>query len=261
MPDLDEGSAQISHYLLCDIEATGNRQEDRIIQLGLMLFENSLEDPPSEIYNAYNDTTVEMMPEAMEVHHITPEMLQGKKVLKETDGYKRLCELNHTSSVLIAHDVSSDLGMLHKEGFENCMQVIDTLRCAKHLLGHLDAYRLQFLRYKLGLYREEVDEAKKLQIDLRAHDALGDVLTMKRLLIRLMKETKNQFVLQSDEAAVQKLIELSATPVLLTLFPFGKYKGERIEDTAYSDPGYINWMRETLKLDKDMEFTLDYYLQ
>jgi len=248
------------HYLLCDIEATGNRQKDRIIQLGLMLFEHSLDAQPVEIYGEYNDTDAKMMPEAMEVHHITPEMLQGKKVLQETEGYRRLYELNSAASIFVAHDAPSDLKMLRREGFENHMRVIDTLRCTKHLLGDLEAYRLQFLRYRLGLYREEADEARRVQINLRPHDALSDIVTMKSLLVRLIAAAKKQYTLSSERAAVQKLIELSGTPVLLRLFPFGKYKGEVIEDIAYRDHQYISWMRETLKLDEDMTFTLDYYL-
>ena len=83
---------------------------------------------------------------------------------------------------------------------------------------------------------------------------------MKILLSRLISEAKKQFGLTQDIEIINKLIGLSTTPVFLKKFKFGKYKGEYIEEIANSDFGYINWMRDTLKLDDDMKYTLDYYL-
>ncbi len=247
-------------YILCDIEATGNRDQDRIIQLGLMVFENSIDTQPVYTSNELNSTMAEMMSEAMEIHNITPEMLADKKQLHKTNGYSKLCELNNKSNIFIAHDAPSDMKMLRRENFSSEMTVIDTLRCARHLFDHLDAHRLQFLRYELGLYRDEDTEAEKLDIDLKAHDAISDVLVMKILLSRLMAEVKNQFGVVTGIEIFDKLIELSITPVFLKKFKFGKYKGEYIDEIANSDYGYIGWMRNTLKLDDDMKHTLDYYL-
>ncbi len=248
------------YYILCDVEATGNRGNDRIIQLGLMLFKNNLNNDPLEIYNELNHTDANMMPEAMEIHNITPEMLKNKKELHQTNGYNKLCELNNKGNIFIAHNAPSDMKMLRRENFSSEMTVIDTLRCARHLFDHLDAHRLQFLRYKLGLYKDEETEAEKLNINLKAHDAISDVLVMKLLLSRLIAEVKNQFGLTADIEIIDKLIELSITPVLLKKFKFGKYKDEYIDEIANSDFGYIGWMRDTLKLDEDMKYTLDYYL-
>jgi len=250
----------MSKYILCDIEATGNRDQDRIIQLGLMVFENSIDTKPVYMSNELNSTMAEMMSEAMEIHNITPEMLVGRKLLYETNGYRKLCELNKIENIFIAHDAPSDMKMLGRESFNSEMTVIDTLRCARHLFEHLDAHRLQFLRYELGLYRDEDTEAEKLDIDLKAHDAISDVLVMKILLSRLMVEVKKQFGLTKDIEIFDKLIELSRTPVFIKKFKFGKYKGEYIDEVANSDYGYISWMRNTLKLDDDMKHTLDYYL-
>ena len=169
-------------YILCDIEATGNQKSDRIIQLGLMIFQDAVDSEPLEVHNELNFTDVRIMTEAMEIHNITPEMLKGKKNLHDTTGYKKLCELNKENTIFIAHDAPSDIGMLQKEGFSNKMTVLNTLKCSIHLFSHLGAHRLQFLRYKLELYKEEEAEAKKLNIDLKSHDALSDVIIMKILL-------------------------------------------------------------------------------
>ncbi len=250
----------MSKYLLCDLEATGNREQDRIIQLGLMVLEGSIDSMPIHMFNALNATDAHMMSEAMELHNITPEMLKDKKSLYNTEGYQILCELNQAENIFIAHDAPSDLKMLQKEKFIHKTTIIDTLRCAKHLFPELDTHRLQFLRYELGLYKEENVEAERVNIQLKSHDALSDVLVTKLLLKKLIIEVQNKFAITSESVAVKKLIELSSTPVLLQRFKFGKYKGEYIEEIANSDYGYMVWMRDTLKLDEDMKYTLDYYL-
>jgi uncharacterized protein (DUF3820 family) len=59
---------------------------------------------------------------------------------------------------------------------------------------------------------------------------------------------------------MQKMAELTQTPVLMKTFKFGKYKGREIEEISHEDMGYIKWMRNNLDLDEDMTFTLDQYL-
>jgi DNA polymerase III epsilon subunit-like protein len=148
--------------------------------------------------------------------------------------------------------------MLKKEGFENRYTLIDTVRCARHLFADTPYHRLQYLRYALGLYEEEDEEAKKLGVTIKAHDAIGDVLVMKLLLSRLVREVRKQF---PDDDIMKKLAELTQTPVLMKTFKFGKYKGSEIEEIANEDMGYLKWMRKTLDLDEDMTYTLDYYLK
>ncbi len=250
----------MSKYIFCDLEATGNRDQDRIIQLGLMIFEKSINTDPVYIFNELNSTDADMMSEAMELHNITPEMLIGKNDLFSTEGYKTLQELNLPKNVFIAHDAPSDLKMLKKEGFANKLTVIDTLKCTKHLFPDLDTHRLQFLRYDLELYKDEITLAETMNITLKAHDAISDIVVTKLLLKKLIKETENQFGITSESVVVEKLIELSSARVLFQRFNFGKYKGEYIEDVVHSDYDYVLWMRDTLKLDEDMKYTLDYYL-
>ncbi len=148
--------------------------------------------------------------------------------------------------------------MLKKEGFENRYTLIDTVRCARHLFADIPYHRLQYLRYALGLYEEEDAEAKKLGITIKAHDAIGDVLIMKLLLSKLVQEARKQF---PETDIMQKLAELTETPVLIQTFKFGKYKGREIEEIVNEDAGYLKWMRKNLDLDEDMTYTLDYYLK
>jgi DNA polymerase III epsilon subunit-like protein len=210
-----------------------------------------------DVYDELCSTPVPISVEAMEVHNITPDIIAKCEPFEKTKAYKTINELNQKENYLIAHNINFDLGMLEKEGFSNHYTLIDTVRCAKHLLPNSPYHRLQFLRYSLELYKTEEAEAKKLGITIKAHDAIGDVLVMKLLLSKLVALTQEQF---SGVNPMQKMAELTQTPVMMKIFKFGKYKDQSIEDIAHQDMGYLKWMRKNLELDEDMQFTLDHYL-
>lgn len=243
-------------YILFDTETTGTDQEDRIIQIGGMIIESKTQ---IEVYDELCGTSVPIKIEAMEVHGITSNLLENKKSFEQTNFYSKILELNNQSNYLIAHNINFDLGMLKKEGFENRYTLIDTLRCAKHLYPELPYHRLQYIRYALKLYETEEQEANDLNIVIKAHDAIGDVLVMKLFLRKLVARCAEVY---SDYSPMAKLAELTQTPVLIKTFRFGKYKGEDILSVASSDSGYLQWMRSNMKdLDEDMKYTLDKALQ
>jgi DNA polymerase III epsilon subunit-like protein len=244
----------MAKYVLFDTETTGNQEQDRIIQIGAMIVNNK---DDIEIFDELCQAPVPISIEAMEVHNITPELLADKGLYDETDFALKILELNKKQNYLIAHNISFDLAMLEKEGFVNNYTLIDTLRCAKHLLPDSPNHRLQYLRYALGLYEIEKPEADKLGITIKAHDAIGDVLVMKLLLSKLVRLTQEKY---PDVNPMQKLAELTQTPVLMKAFKFGKYKDREIAEVVNEDRSYINWMRSNLDLDEDMMFTLDYHL-
>ena len=244
----------MAKYLLFDTETTGNRDEDRIIQIGGMIV-HSRED--IEVFDELCSTTQPISFEAMEVHNITPDLIEDKPPYSQTAFAAKLEEYNDPANYLIAHNIGFDLGMLEKEGFENRYTLIDTVRCAKHLLPDSPYHRLQYLRYSLGLYKNEQAEAQKLGITIKAHDAIGDVLVMKLLLSKLVELIQKAF---PGINPMQKMAELTKTPVLIKTFKFGKYKEREIEEIAREDMGYLRWMRNNLDLDEDMVYSLDYYL-
>jgi exodeoxyribonuclease X len=43
--------------------------------------------------------------------------------------------------------------------------------------------------------------------------------------------------------------------------PFGKYKGEHVEDIANEDPGYLRWMEENANLDDELRDAINYALE
>ena len=169
-------------YVLFDTETTGNQELDRIIQIGAMIV-HSKEN--IEVYDELCSSDVPIALEAMEVHNITPDIIENKPPFSELAFAKKIEEYNQEENFLIAHNIQFDLGMIKKEGFENRYTIIDTFRCAKHLYPEMPYHRLQYLRYALELYKIEQEEADSLGIIIKAHDAIGDVLVMKLLLSKL----------------------------------------------------------------------------
>jgi DNA polymerase-3 subunit epsilon/exodeoxyribonuclease X len=241
----------MAKYVLFDTETTGGNEEDRIIQIGSMIVDAK---EPIEVFDELCSCEIPIKLEAMEVHNITPDLLENKPKFIDSKFYNRLNELNRNENFLIAHNLQFDLGMLEKEGFKNSFTLIDTLRCARHLLVDSPYHRLQYLRYSLELYKGELEEANKHNITIKAHDAIGDVLVMKLLLSKLVALAKEQF---PQNNPMQVLAQLTKQPIFVKTFKFGKYKGRSIEEICDEDIGYINWMMDSMDLDEDMKYTLD----
>ena len=239
----------MAKYILFDTETTGGTQEDRIIQIGAMIVDGS---GAIEVYDELCNTQIPIKLEAMEVHNITPDMIANKPTCTQTLFYKRVGELNSCENYLIAHNLPFDLAMLQKEGFENQLTLIDTLRCARHLLNDSPYHRLQYLRYSLELYKDEQSEANKHNITIKAHDAIGDVLVMKLLLSRLVSISKEKF---PNTNPMIKLAELTTTPLFIEVFKFGKHKDKKVRDIFKEDANYIKWMEKNMQLDDDMKYT------
>jgi len=241
----------MAKYILFDTETTGNQEEDRIIQVGAMIVDAQGE---VEVFDELCSTMLPIKIEAMAVHGITPNLLEGKGLFTETNFYKTLQSLNNQENYLVAHNMPFDMGMMEKEGFVSHIKTIDTLRVSKHLLSEQKSKALQYLRYALELYKEEQAEAEKYNITIKAHDAIGDVLVMKLLLSKLIALTKEQF---PEVNPMLKMEELTKTPIFIETFAFGKHKGKKISEVCESDRGYINWMQKNMDLDVDMKYTLD----
>lgn len=238
-------------YIILDTETTGTAENDRVIQLGYIV----LGSKEVEVHNELCSSDVPISFGAMEVHGITPDMLKGKPSCLETRAYKRLLELNSNENYMIIHNAPFDLGMLEKEGFKTQMKVIDTLRVAKHILPDEEAHRLQYFRYKMDIYKEEKKEADALGIVVKAHDAIGDVLILKLLLSKLKEAVAIAF---PGVNPVEKMVDLTNTPILITTFRFGKYKGKTLQEVASSDAGYLRWMLSSMEnLDDDMRYSIN----
>lgn len=238
-----------SNLVFLDTETTGIGAGDRLCQVAYSFAGKEAE--------AMFKPPVPIEIEAMSVTHITNKMVADKEAFSESQFRSDVVAIFAEDNILVAHNAQFDAEMLRREGVE-AKKSIDTLKIAQHLdaNGDIPKYKLQYLRYYFDL-----DVA-----DASAHDALGDVRVLERLFERYFQEMLLD--LGSEEKVLQEMIEISARPVLIKKFNFGKYIGEQVSEVAKKDSGYLSWLfnqkvmaRENgLENDENWIYTLDKYL-
>ncbi len=229
-----------------DVETTGLARKDRICAVGAIAVENEV----VSLCEALIHPQQKIRPDSMMIHHITNEAVEKKPSFNDSLVSAWLHERNQSTQTLVVHNSIFELQMLQKEGFVWQGEVIDTLKCVRHLIPDCEQFSLQFLRYELQLYRQEEAVAEALGITIRPHSALSDALHVK-LLHEYLQEL-------ADNAT---LLTLSTTPVLIQKFHFGKYKGRYIEEIAMQDRGYLAWLLQQLdESDEDLRYSIEYYL-
>ncbi|GEM_PF-89474 len=235
----------MTNYILFDTETTGITKHDRVIQVGAMIIDSKNN---TKVFDELCSVDIDIPIDAMMVHGITPDKLIGKPKFIDTKFYKDLNNLNTSENYLIAHNIKFDIDMIKKEGFENKLKLIDTFRCARHLLPDENRHKLQYLRYSLKLYENEAQETIKHNINIKAHDAIGDVIVMKLLLSNLVSIVRSKFVGQNP---MDKLVHLTSTPATIQKINFGKHSGKTLKDINTIDRSYLRWLLENTD-DEDM---------
>lgn len=231
-----------------DTETTGGAEKDRIVSLAVK--EKGKAKP---LINAIYKPPVPISIESMAVHHITEKMVADKKPFSAASEFGMLKDMfEHDDTVAVAHNAAFDIAMLSREGITPT-NTICTYKIARALDSDekLGNYRLQYLRYALGL-----------EVEAMAHDALGDVLVLEALFERLFSKMVDTH--QNESSALREMVVISSKPMLFTTLRFGKHKGKRIEDVAKTDKSYLQWLLNEKKKDPvgevDWIYTLERYL-
>jgi exodeoxyribonuclease X len=156
-------------------------------------------------------------------------------------------------TIAVAHNAAFDVAILKKEDIA-VPKVICTMKVARALdpEDKIPSYRLQYLRYYLGIEVEGVN----------AHDAWGDVVVLEQLFERLLAKLVKE---KGDEAnALKEMIAISAKPSLVRTIRFGKYAGRKFADILKEDRGYLEWLLKQKQQnpdgDEDMIYSLEEYL-
>ncbi|MDR2904837.1 MAG: 3'-5' exonuclease [Helicobacteraceae bacterium] len=243
-------------FVFLDTETTGNGENDRVLQLAFIarragekpLLASSLCKPPVPIDFF-----------AMATHHITPETLANEPPFAETQAAKELTAVNKPDSIAVIHNAPFDLEMLRREGVNWQGGVIDTLRVARRVLD-TPSHSLQYLRYALGLYREEEALASELGAKVVAHNAAGDAQTLYLLTQHLLKKIGG-----GKGEAVMELLRFTNEPLELKTLRFGKYRGKSFREVKESDIGYLRWLAESEAMkenpDADLVYTIRLVLE
>ncbi len=234
--------------IFIDTETTGTGNDDRLIQVAYRTTDSGAD--VNELYST--DRKIEIG--AMATHHITEKMIASKPKFVGSPVFEDLEKRFAGSEVFVAHNANFDVQMIEKEGLK-VGPVIDTLKIARHMdpNSKIESYALQYLRYLLGI-----------EVEATAHDAWGDILVLEQLFYRLLKKIMESRECSQDEA-VEYMLEVSAQPMLYRTIPFGKYRGEKLEDIAKTDSGYLKWLLNQKENDpegpdEDWIYSLKHYL-
>lgn len=242
-----------NRLIFLDTETTGNGPEARLCQVAYKFKGKEME--------GFFKPPVPISIEAMAVSHITNKMVADKESFSDSVMKKDLENIfSDERNIFVAHNADFDAGILKNEGI-SIGKKIDTLKIAQYLdeKGEIPRYSLQYLRYYFDL---DLDPK-----DAPAHNALGDIRVLEKLFDYLFEKMEEN--LMSEEDILEKMIEISALPVLLKKFNFGKYKGEKVEDVYQKDARYLHWLWEQKKKakeqgeenDENWIYTLEYYLK
>lgn len=240
---------QKENLVFLDTETTGLGKEDRLCQVAYKFKgeeKESLFKPP-----------VSISVESMSVAHVTNKMVADKEPFIDSAMFKELQAIFEKDNILVAHNADFDSGMLKKEGLI-INKTIDTFKLAHYLdhKGDIPRYNLQYLRY---YFEFDIPDAT-------AHDALGDIRVLEVIFDHYYAQMLA--IKSTHEATISEMIKISAEPILIKKFNFGKYNEEWVEVVAKKDAGYLKWLLgEKNKAKENGEdedtnwiYTLRYYL-
>lgn len=237
----------MDNLIFLDTETTGNDLvKDRLCEVCYQT--------PEGIFKSYFKPPIPVSIKSMSITNITNKMLADKEPFLGSAMKKDLEDRIAQGGIIVAHNAKFDLAMLSSEGVA-VPKHICTLRVARYLDPDnlIPEYNLPYLRYHLDL---DVTDAN-------AHEAEGDVKVLRALFKRLFDKIANEGL--SEDAAIEKMIDISNKPTLLKIIGFGKHKGKKLEDVAKTDRGYLEWLLGQKMAeggqDEDWIYTLQHFLK
>lgn len=150
-------------YIAFDIETTGlNPVEDRIVELGAVLFENGI---PVKKFSSLVNPNKFISFEATRVNNISNEMIQNAP--RENIIYPKLVEFLEDSlsgeTVICAHNARFDIGFLsntlERLGYSGNIKYIDTLSLSRNLIYGLENYKQSTVADYFDIINEEAHRA------------------------------------------------------------------------------------------------------
>lgn len=218
----------MSTFIFADVETTGVRPTDKIVELAYTIFDedsNLLDQHESLI-----DPEMHIPSGASAANGITDDMVADAPTLEQ---YLTIVKQNplmfDEPGIFIAHNAAFDhryLGpLMHPE-----TEVMCTLRLAKKLWPELDSHKLQALKYSLNLPKVEGD----------AHRAGADVEMLVNLVLHMMATTGLD---------IPGLLELAKAPLNIEKMTFGKHKGLALKDVPKD---WFVWLLKQDNVDPDL---------
>lgn len=207
-----------------DTETTGVKPDkDRIIEIAAY-------DPVrNRHFCEFVNPEMPIPESATAISHITDEMVQGADTYKEVG--KRFYEFCAGDVILVAHnnDTFDKFFLIHEATRHSLpppnFLFVDTLKWARKYRPDLPKHSLQYLREVYGIEENN------------AHRALDDVLVLHKL-----------FSLMIEDLPIETVHSLLySAPELIRQMPFGKHRGEPLENLPKF---YLKWLAGSGALEK-----------
>lgn len=223
-------------FVCIDCETTGlDSQQDRIIEVAVMCFD------ANTIYSEWEsliDPECPIPETSIAIHHITPDMVQGKPTIAQVMPEVLKLIGDH---IIIGHGVGFDIDILATAAERHAIpsklrqnRYLDTLRMAR-LYGECPVNSLEQLRKHFNIPLEG------------AHRAMSDVVVNKEVFKYLAKRYKT----------TDQLFEALSKPILLKTMPLGKHKGRPLKEIPLQ---YLQWMANK-EFDQDLLFSVRHELK
>lgn len=229
----------VATWLVLDTETTGiDPQEHRVCEIaGVWICSGIIVHKATSLVNPGR----RIPPDASAIHHLTDKHVANAEPL-EVVLPRFLTE--YPFDAMAAHNGDFDFGFIPPGDIPAMctMKLARKLWKAKH-------YSNQYLRYALELDVPDVE-------GLPAHSALPDALVTARLLMRELSELDEKDYAKYG-SGITSLIQWTEEPNLLEFAAFGKHKGQ---PWAEIPKGYLEWAKGNMTMDKDLEYTINYYL-
>jgi exodeoxyribonuclease X len=173
------------------------------------------------------------------VHHIVDEDVQNTPALGE------VIDRFRGADYYVAHNCEFECSFFAAQGIELGPWVC-TYKCALRVWPELDGHSNQELRYALGRATPfpGIDRST-----ISPHRAPFDVVVTAAIFEELIKK-----------ARWSELVQWSGEPALHTKFHFGKYRGQRFEAIAASDPDYLRWIVEKSEPEEGIKHSARHWL-
>lgn len=237
------------NILYIDTETTDVQSKD-LLQIAF------LTDDPDIWMNKYIKPRQEITFGSMAIHNITPEMIKDEEYFEDAaidehgkdpefsgNSLKEYLQFLADKYIWVAHNSDFDVEALNKKGI-SITDPICTLKVARHSLTtpdgkDLESYKLQYLRYYLGLYKKENKEHST------AHDALSDVYFLRDLYHYFIENTK---------LTPEQMQLISKQPQVIREMSFGKYMGKTFEEIERTDREYLEWLVDSMPDKPDLQW-------
>jgi len=188
-----------------------------------------------EVGNSFYKPSEPIKPECSAVNGITNRMVENCEDFAKDVGHTQ----NNLNQYMyyVAHNAAYDAKVLTRYGLTLPKQIC-TLRMARKLYEgnpNITAFKLGHLRYALDL---PIDD------NIVAHRADQDVIVTGVLFVELLAEAIKQGVIDPDKKDIgQQIVDWIDEPIVITIMPFGKHKGEKLTSVPLS---YWQWAIENM---------------